>query len=111
MIDVRPIPIIPTWTNRQAGTDFISKRLDRALVKVDWMARLGNMRSFIQVADILDHMPVVLSWCMECKHKGIPFKFNRVWLQDEEYNLFVHQLWADNSKAAGSTGWAVSMPN
>ena len=33
MVDICPSPIIPTWTNKRIGAEYIGKRLDRTLVK------------------------------------------------------------------------------
>ena len=106
MVDIRPNPIIPTWTNRRFGGEFIGKRIDRAMVKEHMVAWMGNMHTYTHVSDILDHMAAVLTWRVESRQKGVPFKFNRAWLQDEEYNVIIQKQCEDISSFSKLAGWA-----
>lgn len=66
---MRLCPLMPTWTNRWAGVNFIGKSLYRVMVKDSLMEILGDPRSSIMVSDISDHMPIILTWniCGEIK--------------------------------------------
>ena len=77
MFDIRPNPMLPTWSNKRQGEDYIAKRLDRAMVKGHLINLLGDMRFHLHISDISDHMAVILSWRLEAARSGIPFKFNR----------------------------------
>ena len=43
LIDIKPSPLVPTWMNMHIGSDFISKRLDRAMIKASLINLLGNV--------------------------------------------------------------------
>ena len=70
-------------------------KVDRALVKDDLLDIWGVPRSKILVSEISDHMPIVLSWKSTVMNKGIPYKFNRVWLEDVDYVKLVFSTWKE----------------
>ena len=95
MVDIRPCPLIPTWTNKRCGGEYIGKILDRALVNDKLIDRWGTPRSMVMVSDVSDHMPISLSWNTWTFNKGIPYNFNRVWLKDDEYINLVKSTWQE----------------
>ena len=88
--------MIPTWTNKRRGRKYIGKRLDRALVKDNLIDRWGNPRTSVLVSDVSDHMPISISWNAWRIMRGVPFKFNRAWLDDAEYTNMVKTIWNED---------------
>ena len=66
---------------------------------------LGVPRSSVLVSDISDHMPILLTWKMGSKSKGMPYKFNRAWLGDKEYIHLIKELWQDEVDLDELSGW------
>ena len=77
IIGIRPCPLFPTWTNKQAGYMYIGKILDHAMVKDTLLDSLGVPRSSVLLSDISDHMLILLTWNIGDVCKGGPYKFNR----------------------------------
>lgn len=42
---------------------------------------------------ISDHRPIILKWTHGDLGHGIPFKFNRVWLEDPKFGALVRDVW------------------
>lgn len=105
LIDIRPHPLMPTWTNRRAGVNFIGKRLDRVVVKNSIFDILGGPKSFVMVSDVSDHYPISLSCNNFPVRSGYPFKFNRIWLEDPEYTCLVEDIWRQDPEPMHSELW------
>lgn len=94
MVDIHPMPIIPTWKNKRIGSEFIGKRLDRAMVKDNLIISLGLPRTEVLISQISDHMPILLSWRVGDRPSGLHFKFNRAWLADKEFVQLIQSTWS-----------------
>ena len=92
-INIKPSPLVPTWTNRRSGHNFISKRLDRIMMKVPLNTMLGNVRTSVFPSFTSDHMAISLTWKRGERTSGIPFKFNGIQLQDLAFNKLVIEFW------------------
>ena len=60
LIDIAPMALIPTWSNRRIGFDSICKRLDRLLLSMDFLDRDFILKQWIGLGGNLDHQPVFL---------------------------------------------------
>jgi endonuclease/exonuclease/phosphatase family metal-dependent hydrolase len=60
LIDIAPGKLVPTWRNSRVGTDYIAKRLDRALISEDLLDSVGIYRSWVEYPFISDHAPILL---------------------------------------------------
>lgn len=56
---------------------------------------LDNMKSYVHRTYLSDHLPIILQWRIDNISWGIPVKFNRVWLEDKDYNDLVNTTCAE----------------
>ena len=61
---------------------------------VDWSASIGDVL-------ISDHRPILIQWNFEIKKEGFPFKFNRMWLKEHDFNNLVEEYMSKNKRKAG----------
>lgn len=94
LVDIQTHPLTPTWSNGKVGENHIGKRLDQFLVHEKLLEVLGNTRSWVVWNHILDHLLIVLQWRREDIRRGIPFKFNRMWLGDGDFFKIVNNFWS-----------------
>eukprot|EP00253_Pinus_taeda_P018078 PITA_18078 len=87
----------PTWDNGRIGPSYLAKRLDRFFIFDNLLVRMGRPISHIINSFIFDHRPITLQWGKRGYKKGLPYKFNRVSLEDEELNDLVKNIWSANS--------------
>eukprot|EP00253_Pinus_taeda_P012528 PITA_12528 len=89
LIDIPPSIMLPTWDNGRSGAAYIAKRIDRFLVHSSLIDKLGMPLSYIELAFISDHRPIVLKWRESGFRLGYPLKFNRTWLEYPDYNSLI----------------------
>lgn len=82
LVDIFPPRLAPTWNNGRMEDMHIGKRLDRFLLHEPLIEMLGYTLSGIINSFISDHRAIILIWNMDDLRMGVPFKFNRVWLED-----------------------------
>lgn len=73
LIDIVPETLVPTWRNDRAGTESISKRLDRSLIYEDLLASVGVYRAWVEFSYIFYHAPIVLQLDSSSSFKAFPF--------------------------------------
>jgi hypothetical protein len=95
LVDVEPVKILLTWRNGRKGQDYIAKRLDRFLISEKLVSSGIRYRSWICNDKISDHMPVMLQLEFGSDIVSYPFKFNAVWMEDQDFVSFVRNSWAD----------------
>eukprot|EP00253_Pinus_taeda_P004767 PITA_04767 len=89
--------MMPTWDNGRIDKVYIAKRIDRFIVHGDIIDKMGMPHSSIGNAFISYHRPIYLSWKENGFRKGYPFKFNRTWLEDPDFNEVITKTWKDLS--------------
>lgn len=89
LIDVFPPKNAPTWDNGRSGNRFIAKRLDRFIFQENMIEKMGDVRSFIIENYVSDHRPITLIWHNTIKRFGFPFKLNRIWLEDLNFDSLI----------------------
>lgn len=90
------------WDNGRAEKAYIAKRIDRFIVHVSIIDKLGMPFSTVGNAFVSNHRPILLSWREKGFRKGYPFKFNRTCLEDPAFNDFITKAWKDLSTKAMS---------
>jgi len=85
LVDISLAHLAPTWRNGRLGQDRVAKRLDHFLVSGELVDRLGRYRCWNSFDYISNHLPVSLQVEFEYKRLHYPFKFNKIWLPDEEF--------------------------
>lgn len=99
-VDIAPSEMKPTWDNERAEKAYISKRIDRFIVHVSIIDKLGMPFSSVGNAFVSDHRPIFLSWREKGFRKGYPLKFNRTCLEDPTFNDIISNTWKDLSARA-----------
>jgi hypothetical protein len=75
------------------GAALISKRLDRFLIAKDLLAGIGLYRTWVEYPYISDHALIVLQLELPPLYKSFPFKLNPYWLQFQDFDLLVQDMW------------------
>ena len=83
----------PTWKNNRGGDQAISKRLDRFLVSEIFFQDQLVLKTTVKTCEMLDHRPISLSLSIPEDKPPSPFKFDLVWLENEEYRALVQEKW------------------
>jgi hypothetical protein len=95
LVDVEPVKILPTWRNGRKGQDYIAKRLDQFLISEKLVSLGIRYRSWICNDKISNHMPTMLQLEFGSDIVHYPFKFNAVWMEDQDFVSFFRNNWAD----------------
>jgi len=88
---------MPTWDNGRIEEAYIAKRIDQFIVHVNIIDKMGMPYSSIENVYISDHRPISLSWKEKGFRNGYPFKFNRLCLEDPDFNEVISKTWKDLS--------------
>jgi endonuclease/exonuclease/phosphatase family metal-dependent hydrolase len=92
LVDVELVKILPTWRNGRKGQDYIAKRLDRFLIYENIVSSGIKYRSWTCNDKISDHIPVMLQLEFESDIVRYPFKFNVVWLEDQDLSFLLETI-------------------
>jgi hypothetical protein len=91
--DIPSPKFFPTWRNHRTGESYIAKRLDRFLIADPLTESVDRIRQWVGGFGDFDHNQILL----EIAHGGDkpppPFKFNRDWLNMEEFKNLIKSLW------------------
>jgi len=85
-VDILPAQMHSTWENGRSDKAYVAKRLDRFILHVSLIDKMGMPFSSIEKVFISDHRPIVLGWKEKGFRKGYSFKFNRTFLEDPAFN-------------------------
>jgi hypothetical protein len=79
--DLAFIGAFHTWSNKQVGEDFVSKKLDRVLSNFEWLNLFGNTAVTFLEGGISDHSAALVT--VEDFHNfgPKPFKFFNFWTE------------------------------
>lgn len=84
---------LPTWRNRRTRDRYIAKNLDRFLVANPLVISLENIKQWVEHCEDSDHNPILLEIASGGVKPPSPFKFNRDWLNLEEFKKIIKDLW------------------
>ena len=93
LVDVQPLKLTPTWRNNRSRDHAISKRLDRFLVKENLLNENLTLKPAVEIGGNYDHRPISLLIIPLEKKPPAPFKFNPLWLEDEQYRIQIQNAW------------------
>eukprot|EP00253_Pinus_taeda_P017475 PITA_17475 len=99
-VDICPSKLAPIWDNGRSENAYLAKIIDRFLIHDRLMDHLGLPSSNILPYFISNHRPISLQWIVQSHRKGFPFKFNRIWLEDDAFNKIVQDSWLSSSPRA-----------
>lgn len=86
-----------TWLYQKVDGSQIRKRLDRAIVTVDWTIKFPQAKLFHQSSSTSEHNPLILNLVKEKtipKHPKI-FWFEATWLKDSTCEEVVTSAWEE----------------
>eukprot|EP00253_Pinus_taeda_P011568 PITA_11568 len=78
-----------TWSNKRARTQNIKERLDRILIQESIATGFSSIKRNIVHATAFDHKPVVLILDRLENYGPIPFKYNKNWDSEDEFNKII----------------------
>ncbi|KAK6161981.1 hypothetical protein DH2020_001822 [Rehmannia glutinosa] len=86
---------------RACGDRNIQERLDRCFANISWVSRFPDYKIEHQMRIASDHCPILLTWSGKGRRnpprKKRPFKFEKMWLQDESCTPYIIKTWGDQS--------------
>lgn len=94
-----------TWNNKRPGNANTRERLDRAVANTAWREKFPASTVCHLFSHASDHYPILLQTRTDrgVRAKGVRgFKFEEVWLLDEECEGKVNEGWNEKEGAAGS---------
>jgi len=94
LIDIPPSNGKYTWSNKRIGSQNIKERLDRFLLQEGIAASFSCIKSKIIQASASDHKPVVINMERGRNMGPLPFKYNKIWDQIEDFHSLVQSHWA-----------------
>ena len=89
--------------NGRQGKEFIGKRIDRFVISSVLRSSMRGIRDFAEDVTLSDHRPISLVWDFEEKTSGYPFKINRRWLGDEDFNKMIKDYIFRHKREVGSS--------
>ena len=93
--DINHSVLTPTWSNGRRGSTGVVKRLHRFLMVDCLCESIGRYRSWDCATGFLDHKAIVLEIALDIDLAHYPFKFNPVWLADDEFYNLVKDIWSN----------------
>lgn len=93
VLDIPTPKLLPTWRNRRAGDRYIAKRLDIFLVEDHLVELMEKIRQWVENCGDSDHNPILLEIANRGEKPPSPFKFNRDWLNLEDFKKLIKDLW------------------
>ncbi|XP_058776471.1 uncharacterized protein LOC131650779 [Vicia villosa] len=84
-----------TWVKSRGTAHAIEERLDRALVSHEWWDNFPDAKLTNLLASCSDHSPILLQCdpTHRISHKSYRFRFENVWLKEDELIDVVNQSW------------------
>lgn len=81
-----------TWTNKQLGVDFVSKKLDRAMSNCAWLQLFGNSSvEFLERGG--PDSPSLVSLAASVSYGPKPFKYFNFWADHKHFLDWVMEGW------------------
>jgi len=97
LIDEEPLVMGPNWNNGRSRRDGISKRLDHFLISISFVSSIQRYRSWVVHSCFFYHKLIVLEMDVGRIVIRYSYKFNPIWLEEEEFNVLVKNKWASMS--------------
>ncbi|CAH9109059.1 unnamed protein product [Cuscuta epithymum] len=83
-----------TWERGRGSSNLVEEKLDRILVNEEWHLRFGNARAFSLEGVTSDHLMLIVK-PIEVHQERFkrPFKFENVWVREEECREIIKRSW------------------
>lgn len=102
LVDVGPLPFLPTWSNGRERDYSIGKRFNRLWVVENMITSAKKFRSWIESNNISNHSPICLHLNFEDKQGNYRFKFNHSWIGELDFNELFHKFWNHDDSSSQS---------
>ncbi|GAV87013.1 hypothetical protein CFOL_v3_30439 [Cephalotus follicularis] len=94
--DIRCVGNRFTWSNKRAGRDAISKKIDRALGNWEWFRQYTFSVAHFMQPGVSAHSPIVLQLSLATGNENRPCKFSNIWADHQDFLPLVAKVWAQN---------------
>ncbi|XP_074288935.1 uncharacterized protein LOC141614080 [Silene latifolia] len=81
-----------TWFNKQEVRTRVYSKLERVLINADWLLSFTQTTAQFLPPGIVDHCPVILSFCDDSLPKK-QFKFLNCWIDHPDFKAKVTEAW------------------
>lgn len=71
-----------TWNNNRSGNNAVLERLDRVLIRPDWLDVFPHMTADTLNISASDHAPIFVSLKYKIPLRSRPFRFEAMWLHE-----------------------------
>ncbi|XP_062158093.1 uncharacterized protein LOC133865680 [Alnus glutinosa] len=82
-----------TWTNKQPGSDFVSKKLDRVLANGEWFTSFSNTAMEFLERGVSDHSPALVTVAKPVSNGPKSFKFFNFWAEHKNFLEWIEEGW------------------
>lgn len=94
LIDISPSNGKYTWSNKRVGKRNIKERLDHILVQENIAPSFNSEGSKIIHTMTSDHKPVAIILGKMDNQGPLPFKYNLIWDNNEDFRNLISDAWA-----------------
>ena len=94
-----------TWRRSCQGADIIYEKLDRILVSnqiLEWFPHISTQHHAFTTSD---HCKLSCDIENEEGTKGLPFKFEKIWMKRNDFKTIVKQAWRTDIYGSRCTNW------
>lgn len=95
MIPMKATGVQYTWTNNREGDEFVSERLDRAFVNLDWLHVYEYSSLEAWPISISDHAPLILDTHKKQSFRKRPQRFEAMWLLHPSCKKLIEDTWKE----------------
>lgn len=85
LVNLEPSDLNPTWMNNMVGVLVVSTQIDLFLLHFQLVDNGGRIQSWVHETQLFDHFPIFISFAEDNEKLGSPFKFNSVWVLEEDF--------------------------
>lgn len=100
-----------TWRNKRVGLAHIKQRLDRALANTMWRIAFPRAGFIHLPTSNSDHNPIILKIWTENVSRSKPFRFEAMWIRDEESREIVKKAWTEKSEGSKQYKFSTKIKN
>jgi hypothetical protein len=93
LVDIELVKLDPTWCNLRTGKDIVSKRLDIFSSFEELLSSILLVNSSVGEGGISYHRMIVLKIKSESDLPPIPFKFNHIWMEEQDFVFILKSYW------------------
>ncbi|XP_077215426.1 uncharacterized protein LOC143849980 isoform X2 [Tasmannia lanceolata] len=98
LTDLKSVGQVLSWHNSSRVGNIKLRRLDRALVNVDWLSDFPNSFAHYKNSGLSDHAPIIVNLSPTQGSGSKPFKFHNMWLSNTSLYEVVERSWATRLK-------------